>query len=89
MRNKRSLASTWREAARANDSTEDALYTYQYQEHFKILPAIHNWSNDPYRIKDGKKVSEISPTVRTITRVDEHRNATSLDSTKTGKVGKI
>ncbi len=38
--------------------TEDALHTYEYPEHFKILPAIHNWSNDPYRIKDGKKVAE-------------------------------
>ena len=39
-------------------SSEDALYTYEYSEHFKILPAIHNWSADPFRIKDGKKVSE-------------------------------
>lgn len=38
--------------------TEDALHTYEYSEHFKILPAINNWSNDPYRIKDGKKVAE-------------------------------
>jgi UDP-N-acetylglucosamine 4,6-dehydratase (inverting) len=38
--------------------TEDALYTYEYPEHFKILPAIHNWSHDPFRIKDGKKVAE-------------------------------
>ena len=38
--------------------TEDALYTYEYTEHFKILPAINNWSNDSYRIKDGKKVAE-------------------------------
>jgi len=38
--------------------TEDALHTYEYPEHFKILPAIHNWSNDPYRIKDGMKVAE-------------------------------
>jgi UDP-N-acetylglucosamine 4,6-dehydratase/5-epimerase len=37
---------------------EDVLYTYEYPEHFKILPAIHNWSNDPYRIKDGQKVAE-------------------------------
>jgi len=37
---------------------EDALYTYEYKEHFKILPAIHNWSDDPFRIKDGKLVSE-------------------------------
>ncbi len=38
--------------------TEDALYTYEYPEHFKILPAINGWSSDPCRIKDGKKVSE-------------------------------
>jgi len=38
--------------------TEDALYTYEYPEHFKILPAIHSWSSDPYRIKDGNKVAE-------------------------------
>jgi FlaA1/EpsC-like NDP-sugar epimerase len=38
--------------------TEDALHTYEYSEHFKILPAIHNWSNDPYRIKNGVKVAE-------------------------------
>jgi len=38
--------------------SEDALYTYEYPEHFKILPAIHNWSSDPFRIKDGKKVPD-------------------------------
>ncbi len=36
---------------------EDALYTYEYAEHFKILPSIHEWSEDPKRIKDGKKVA--------------------------------
>lgn len=35
---------------------EDALYTYEYPEHFKILPAIHNWSEDPGRINGGIKV---------------------------------
>ncbi len=39
-------------------SAEDAYHTYEYAEHFKILPAIHNWSADPLRIKDGVKVSE-------------------------------
>ncbi len=38
--------------------SEDAHYTYEYPEHFKILPAINNWSRDPLRIKDGKKVDE-------------------------------
>lgn len=37
---------------------EDAYYTYEYPEHFKILPAIHEWSSDVNRIKDGKKVPE-------------------------------
>ena len=39
-------------------SSEDSYHTYEYPEHFKILPAIHNWDSDPARIKDGKKVSE-------------------------------
>ncbi len=37
---------------------EDSYYTYEYPEHFKILPAIHDWSADVARIKDGKKVPE-------------------------------
>ncbi|WP_374496645.1 UDP-N-acetylglucosamine 4,6-dehydratase (inverting) [Vogesella indigofera] len=39
-------------------SAEDALYTYEYPEHFKILPVINNWSECELRIKDGKKVPE-------------------------------
>lgn len=39
-------------------SAEDAYYTYEYPEHFKILPVINNWSNSPERIKDGTKVPE-------------------------------
>ena len=35
---------------------EDALYTYEYKGHFKILPSINDWSNDPERIGDGIKV---------------------------------
>jgi UDP-N-acetylglucosamine 4,6-dehydratase/5-epimerase len=38
--------------------SEDALYTYEYSNYFKILPAIHNWCADPHRIKDGKKVAD-------------------------------
>lgn len=37
-------------------SQEDAYYTFEYAEHFKILPAINNWSSDSARIKDGIKV---------------------------------
>ena len=37
---------------------EDAPHTFEYDEYFKILPAIHNWSQDSKRIKDGKAVPE-------------------------------
>jgi UDP-N-acetylglucosamine 4,6-dehydratase len=37
---------------------EDAYYTYEYPEHYKILPAINNWNIDANRIKDGNKVPE-------------------------------
>lgn len=37
---------------------EDSYYTYEYDEHYKILPAINGWWNDKKRIKDGKKVPE-------------------------------
>ena len=36
---------------------EDAPYTYEYPKHFKILPAINNWCEDPARINDGKLVA--------------------------------
>ena len=36
---------------------EDAPHTYEYAEHYKILPAIHNWSQDPKRISGGKLVA--------------------------------
>lgn len=36
---------------------EDAPHTYEYPEHFKILPAIHNWSQDPKRINGGRLVA--------------------------------
>ena len=39
-------------------SPEDSFYTYEYPEHFKILPAIHNWDATSERIKDGVKVVE-------------------------------
>jgi Predicted nucleoside-diphosphate sugar epimerases len=39
-------------------SAEDALYTYEYPEHFKILPTINNWATCEKRIKNGVKVPE-------------------------------
>ena len=38
--------------------SEDSYFTYEYKEHYKILPQINNWDTDLNRIKDGKKVSE-------------------------------
>lgn len=37
--------------------TEDALYTYEYMDYYKVLPAIYKWSEDPERINSGKKVA--------------------------------
>nr|VFJ59058.1 MAG: UDP-N-acetylglucosamine 4,6-dehydratase (inverting) [Candidatus Kentron sp. FM]VFJ65651.1 MAG: UDP-N-acetylglucosamine 4,6-dehydratase (inverting) [Candidatus Kentron sp. FM]VFK17045.1 MAG: UDP-N-acetylglucosamine 4,6-dehydratase (inverting) [Candidatus Kentron sp. FM] len=37
---------------------DDAPYTYEYREHYKILPAINNWGSCEKRIKDGKRVKE-------------------------------
>ena len=37
---------------------EDAHYTYEYPEHYKILPVINDWSTSPERIKDGVKVAQ-------------------------------
>ena len=37
-------------------SSEDAPHTYEYPDHYKILPAIHNWSSDVARINNGKPV---------------------------------
>ena len=37
---------------------EDAAFTFEYPEHFKILPAINNWSASPARIKDGTPVPD-------------------------------
>lgn len=71
-------------------SAEDAYHTYQYPEHFKILPAIHNWSNDPNRIKDGIKVPEDF-----VYESDSNTEWMSVDSLKEwieqnqNKIGKI
>ena len=36
---------------------EDAPFTYEYPDYYKILPAINDWYKDPDRIKDGKLVA--------------------------------
>ena len=39
-------------------SQEDAFYTYEYPEHFKILPQICEWGTIEKMIKGGKRVPE-------------------------------
>ena len=39
-------------------SAEDSYYTYEYLEHYKILPNINDWSKDSKRIKNGIKVED-------------------------------
>ena len=36
---------------------DDAPYTYEYRDYYKILPAIHEWSSDPARINGGVRVA--------------------------------
>jgi UDP-N-acetylglucosamine 4,6-dehydratase (inverting) len=35
---------------------EDAAFTYEYNDYFKILPSINYWHEDKNRIRDGRKV---------------------------------
>ena len=37
-------------------SKDDSRFTYDYNQYYKILPAINNWHLDKLRIKKGKKV---------------------------------
>mgnify|MGYP001773915265 FL=1 len=39
-------------------SIEDANYTFEYDEYFKILPSLHGCNSDCKRIKNGKPVVE-------------------------------
>lgn len=37
---------------------EDSPFTYEYEEHYKILPAINDWFESEARIKGGIKVAD-------------------------------
>lgn len=39
-------------------SPDDSIYTYEYPDHFKILPTINSWDQNVDRIRDGKKVPD-------------------------------
>ncbi|MEO9298584.1 UDP-N-acetylglucosamine 4,6-dehydratase (inverting) [Devosia alba] len=69
---------------------EDAPYTYEYPEMFKILPAIHGWHNDAKRINDGVKVSPdfvySSDTNREWMDIGSLQSWINSNATKTGRV---
>ena len=37
---------------------EDAMYTFEYNDYYKILPAINDWFMDEGRIKNGTPVKD-------------------------------
>ena len=69
---------------------EDAPHTYEYENHYKILPAIYGWSTDPLRIKNGKKVAEDFSYSSDINSewmsVDELREWISENESKIGQI---
>lgn len=69
---------------------EDAPHTFEYPNHYKILPAIHNWSSDGARIKDGAPVAEnftySSDNNPAWMNVDELRGWISSNAEKIGKI---
>lgn len=69
---------------------EDAPHTYAYPGHYTILPAIHNWSSDPFRIKDGVKVDEgfmyTSDNNTELMSVQELQNWIAAHRAKIGKI---
>ena len=37
---------------------DDAIYTYEYSDYYKILPSINEWCRDKNRVGKGKKVAD-------------------------------
>jgi UDP-N-acetylglucosamine 4,6-dehydratase/5-epimerase len=69
---------------------EDAPHTYEYDDHYKILPAIYNWSSDPERSKGSAKVDEnftySSDTNQEWMGVEELKKWISNNKVKIGKI---
>ena len=69
---------------------EDAPHTYEYKDHYKILPAIYNWSADPKRNKNGIKVDEnftySSDTNKEWMSVNDLQQWISINSARIGKI---
>ena len=68
-------------------SSEDAMHTYDYPGHYKILPAIHGWSSDPARNSGGVKVADdFTYTSDNQSRMDAGRAAEGLDRSQPQQV---
>ncbi len=71
-------------------SAEDSHYTFDYGDYFKVLPAIHQWDQDEYRIKNGEKVPEgfvyASDTNDQWMSGDQLNNWIEINSTKIGNI---
>ena len=69
---------------------EDAQHTFEYPEHYKILPAIHNWSRDVNRIKGGVQVpadfTYSSDNNRDWMTIEELRSWMEANDAKIGKI---
>lgn len=69
---------------------EDAKFTYEYEDYFKILPAINNWSSDSVRIGDGKTVpngfSYSSDTNKDWMSIEELQTWIEINKDKMGKI---
>lgn len=69
---------------------EDSYYTYEYDNYYKILPSINNWSEDPVRINNGKKVAEgFNYSSNTNTEWMNVENLEKWIKDNKGKIGKI
>ena len=69
---------------------EDAAHTFEYDEYFKILPAINKWSEDPARIGGGKKVpNQFSYTSNNNTEWMEQSELAAWINDNKNKIGKI
>jgi UDP-N-acetylglucosamine 4,6-dehydratase (inverting) len=69
---------------------EDSHFTFEYPEHFKILPSINNWGKCEKRIKDGIKVKEgfIYSSDNNTERMSAEELQTWIDANYT-QIGKI
>ena len=69
---------------------EDAPHTYEFADYFKVLPAIHNWSQDPTRIKGGGAVAQdfcyTSDNNKEWMSVEALRTWIELNRSKIGKI---